>query len=301
MTVLVFGSINSDLVLDTPRLPASGETIRATNITKHPGGKGANQAVAASRMGADVAIVGRVGNDPAGSELIDALNAAEVNTASVTIDDVEPTGMALITVAEDGSNTIVTAGGANHRVGEAELAAFEGLMRKARIVLVQLEVPIGVVDAAVAIARAAHVPVILDPAPVAPLSDGVYRRLTWITPNEHEATALTGLHDPAHAAADLRERGVEHVVVTLGDRGAYYLGPRTELHVPAPAVAAVDTVACGDAFNGALAASLAEGREIGTALRIACAAGAAAATTAGAYPSLATKATVGALLDRADM
>jgi ribokinase len=298
--VLVLGSINADLVMRTPVLPAAGETVRATSVETHPGGKGANQAVAACRMGASVELVGRVGRDAAGAELVATLAAAGVGTSQVAVDEHARTGTALITVADDGANTIVTSGGANHRIGATELAAFEQLLPTSKVVCIQLEVPMDVVDRAVAAARAARVPVILDPAPVAPVPGTVYDHLAWITPNAHEAAALTGHADPRRAATELRARGVTHAVVTLGADGAYYAGPDEEIEVAAPVVEAVDTVACGDAFDGALAASLASGLRVGEALRWACAAGAAAARTAGVFVSLPDRGAVEALLDRED-
>jgi ribokinase len=176
-------------------------------------------------------------------------------------------------------------------------------MAAARVVLVQLEVPMDVVEAAVALARAAHVPVICDPAPVADLSDTTYGRLTWITPNEHEAAELTGHDDPVDAAGELHRRGVPNVVVTLGARGAFYLGEaaRQGMTIGAPRVEAVDTVACGDAFTGCLGASLAAGLDAIGAIRRATAAGAAAASVHGAAASLPDQAAVQVLLDRGDL
>lgn len=301
MSVLVLGSINADLVLRTPRLPRSGETIRATSVARYPGGKGANQAVAAARMGAQVHLVGRVGNDAAGAELLEALRGEGIDTSGVAIDDEEQTGTALITVSEGGDNTIVTSGGANHRVDRAELDAFEGMLPGARVVLVQLEIPIQAVDAAVRSAASAGVAVVLDPAPVRELPDDLYRCATWITPNEHEAAELTGMEDPEKAALELRKRGVENAVVTLGERGCLYIGPAGTFEIPAPKVTAVDTVACGDAFNGALGAHLSGGEDTVDALLRACAAGAAAATRQGAFPSLPGRRQMEDLLDQMDL
>jgi ribokinase len=290
MTVVVLGSINADLVVRTDRLPDAGETVRASSFAIYPGGKGANQAAAAALMGARVNLIGRVGDDANAAMVRTALAGAGVEISAVTTDSVAPTGTALITVADEGQNTIVTAGGANHSVGPEELEGLERLLPGARMLLLQLEIPMDVVAAAVAAARAAGVAVMLDPAPVADIPDAVYAGVTWITPNEQETGALTGI-DPSddesarRAADSLARRGVENVVITLGSRGCYYGGGR----IDAPRVRAVDTVACGDAFNGALAAGLAEGLGDDGALRLACAAGAAAATTPGAFDSLPTR------------
>jgi ribokinase len=276
VTIVVLGSINVDLVVRTPHLPVAGETLRGGEFSTVIGGKGANQAVAAHRLGADVKLIGRVGDDDFGRR---ALASLDVDTSGITVDPDAPTGVALITVAEDGSNTIVTAGGANHRIGDGELRTLEGALYGADFLLVQLEVPMRVVEAAVRMAQGASVPVMLDPAPYAPLPEAVLAGLDWITPNEVEAGAF----------GDLRAAGVRNVVVTRGADGCVHNG---ELRVAAPAVGAVDTVACGDAFNAALAVALSEGRPTEDALGFACAAGALTATKHGAQTSLPTRADV---------
>lgn len=288
--IVVLGSINVDLVVRVDRLPLAGETLRGGEFLTVPGGKGANQAVAAWRMGADVKLIGRVGDDELGRR---ALASLEVDTSGVSVDTDAPTGVALITVADDGENTVVTAGGANHRIGAVELQALRGALSQADILLIQLEVPMDAVAEAVRMAREASVPVMLDPAPVAPLPPEVLGGLDWITPNAVEAEAITGRTDPAQAAEALRASGVRNVVVTLGADGCLYNG---ELHIPAPSVTAVDTVACGDAFNGALAVGVSSGMGTAEALRRACAAGALAATKTGAQTSLPTVANVELLL-----
>lgn len=296
MSVVVIGSINSDLVLRVPRLPKPGETIKATSYETYPGGKGANQAVAATRMGAPTTLIGRVGRDGVGVDLIEELREAGVDVGGISGDMDENTGLALITVASGGENTIVTLGGANHTAGTEELHALELALVNARILLVQLEIPMDVVTTAVELARAEGVTVVLDPAPVQPLDDDLYAGLDWITPNEHEAEVLTGAADPAEAARILHDRGVRHVAVTVGSRGCRYLGPDGPLEVPAPAVDAVDTVACGDAFNGVLAARLHAGEPIAETLRWATVGGALAARRPGAFPSLPTREEVEAAL-----
>jgi ribokinase len=301
MSVLVLGSINSDGVVKVPRLPLSGETIRATGFETYLGGKGANQAVAAARIGAPTSLVGRVGRDGIGADLIEELRSSGVDVGGVGGDMEATTGLALITVAADGTNTIVTVGGANHHVGSEELHAFELLLQTASVVLVQLEIPIEAVTTAVEIAHAEGVRVMLDPSPVRELPDELYGKLAWITPNELEARALTGTAVPEEAAEILRGRGVRDVVVTLGARGAYHLGSDGGSYIEAPSVTAVDTVACGDAFSGTLAARLDAGEPVPDALRWACAGGAIAATREGAFPSLPTRQEVGDLLDRRDL
>ncbi len=284
--IVVLGSINVDLVVRVPRLPLAGETLRGDTFETVGGGKGANQAVGVHRLGADVRLIGRVGDDELGRR---ALAALEIDTSLITVDPDESTGVALICVADDGANTIVTAGGANHAVGARELDALKSALYEADVLLVQLEIPMPVVEEAVALARNASVPVVCDPAPVAPLPASVLAGLDWITPNAVEAEALTGYADPARASRALLDAGVRNVVVTLGADGCLYNG---ELHVPAPKVEAIDTVACGDAFDAALAVSLAGGSFVTEALRHGCAAGALAATKPGAQPSLPTRADV---------
>jgi ribokinase len=295
VSVVVLGSINADVVLNVRTLPRPGETIRATNVATFPGGKGANQSVAAARMGARTTLIGRVGDDASGRLLRDELEADGIDVTNVHIDPDAPTGTALITVADDGENTIVTSGGANHHVGRRELDALRAALTHARVLLIQLEIPMDVVTEAVALANDAGVVVVLDPAPMVPLTDELLARLDWITPNETEATSLCATEDPLDAARRLRGRGVANAVVTIGERGCVYAGPDTELEIAAPRVDAIDTVACGDAFTGALGARLADGASPADALRTACTAGALAATRAGAAVSLPTRSEVAAL------
>lgn len=304
MTVVVLGSINMDLVVEAPRLPAPGETLKGTGFRITPGGKGANQAVAAALQGASTKLIGRVGGDDFGPLAVDAIRSRGVRVSAISADRDAATGVAFICVTQDGQNTIVTVGGANHRVGQDELETLARMLSGARLLLIQLEVPLEVVEAAVALAKQAGVDVVLDPAPVTTLPETLLTNVSWITPNETETKALTGIEpgderSAATAAATLRSRGVEHVAITLGERGCFYLGPGAALSIPAPTVDVVDTVAAGDAFNGALAASLVDALGPVEALRRASAAGALATTRRGAQSSLPTKSEVDALVDGA--
>jgi ribokinase len=299
--VVVLGSINMDLVVEAPRLPLAGETLRGTRFTISPGGKGANQAVAAARQGASVRMIGSVGDDDFGRRLTEALAEEGIDAARVGTDPGAPTGVASIVVTGSGENHIVTVGGANHRVGTRELHLLDEVLPDASMLLVQLEIGAAVVAAAVRRARARGVAVLLDPAPVAALPEEIYGDVDWITPNAHETEALTGVApltrgDAQRAGEILRGRGVDHVAITLGAEGCFYTGTEGSFAVAAPRVAVVDTTAVGDAFAGALAAALDGGEDVGSSLERACCAGALAATRRGAQPSLPAAAEVEALL-----
>jgi ribokinase len=246
-------------------------------------------------------MVGSVGDDDFGPRLVDALTVAGVDASGVGVDQGAPTGIASIVVASDGDNAIVTFGGANHRVGQAELHRVDDRLPDASMLLVQLEIPMDVVAAAVRRARARGVVVLLDPAPVAALPETLFADIDWITPNVLETEVLTGIAplteaDARRAGGVLRERGVEHVAITLGAEGCFYTGAEGSFRVAAPSVAVVDTVGAGDAFAGALAAALDAGADVGSALERAVAAGALATTKRGAQPSLPTREEVDALI-----
>jgi ribokinase len=295
MTVLVLGSINMDLVVETPRLPKAGETLRGRAFHSGPGGKGANQAVAAALQGATTRLIGRVGADDFGDQLVGSLRGYGIGVSGINIDHNAATGLALICVDDDGENTIVTVRGANGNVGRQELEILERLLARAIVFMVQLEIPLDVVGTAVAAAREAGVIVVLDPAPVTELPAKLLTNVSWITPNSTETEALTGIvpsdvEAAARAADALRTRGVSRVALKLGARGCFYSGPDGQLSVPAPEVRAVDSVGAGDAFNGALAAALVAGHSPAEILRRATAAGAIATTKRGAQPSLPTAA-----------
>jgi ribokinase len=265
----VIGSINLDLVATAPRLPVAGETVTGATLARHPGGKGANQALAAARLGAEVALIGRVGDDAMADEALVLLRAAGVDLSAVAVDLSAPTGVALIAVDPSGENQIVVAAGANHGVTPEQLPArIEGPL------IVQLELPIPAVEAAVGRATGF---VCVNLAPAQPVSEALMRRADLIVVNEGEA-AFYG--DALHA-------GGGRVVVTQGARGAemYQRGVSVAAATP-PAVTAVDATGAGDAFVGAITVALLEGMDAQAALTFACAAGALAATRAGAQPSL---------------
>jgi ribokinase len=269
--VCVIGSANLDLVATAPRAPMPGETVLGRTYAEHAGGKGLNQAVAAARCGARTAFAGAVGDDAAGALLVDVLRADGVDHAALRVVDA-PTGRALITVGDDGENSIVVVPGANTAVVADELPA-------AGVVLAQLEIPLDTVAAAFVRARDAGATTVLNPAPAARLSAELIASTDVLIPNEHEAGVLGG-------ADALLDQGVQHVIVTLGGAGArWHSAAGTRPIAPHP-VTPVDTTGAGDAFCGALCARLAAGDPIATALEWATVAGALATTARGAVPSL---------------
>ncbi len=286
-SVLVVGSANLDLVFRTPRLPRPGETLLGGRFSTHPGGKGANQAVAIGRLSGDCAFVGCVGSDSFGETLKMSLQAAGVDTAWLRVIGEVPTGTAMIMVDEAGMNSIVVASGANFEV-QADDVLKAVSTAKAGVVLAQLEIPLAAIEAAATAER-----FILNPAPARELPDALLQRCYAITPNETELEALTGIHPVddescVKAGSRLLDSGVENVVITLGARGSFHVGRSGGTHYPSPAIRAVDTTAAGDAFNGALAHFLAEGRRLSEAIGLANSVGALSATREGAQESMPT-------------
>ncbi|MEU7239504.1 ribokinase [Streptomyces sparsogenes] len=295
--LLVVGSANADLVIGVDRRPAAGETVLGSDLAVHPGGKGANQAVAAARLGARTALLARVGDDAHGRLLLESQRAAGVDTAGVLVGGA-PTGVALITVDPSGDNSIVVSPGANARLRPDDVRAAADLLASARVVSVQLEIPLETVAAvaeAVRTAGGATGPrLVLNPSPPAPLPAEVLAACDPLVLNEHEARFLLG-EDPAGReeapeawAAALLARGPRSVVVTLGAGGALVADRDRTVLVPSLPVEAVDTTGAGDAFTGALAWRLGVGDDLETAVRFAVRVGAAAVTRAGAQESFPT-------------
>ena len=283
--VCVVGSANLDLVATAARAPGPGETVLGHSYAEHAGGKGLNQAVAAARAGAHTAFIGALGADTAGTLLRHVLELDGIDHAGVRVDATLPTGRALITVGDDGENSIVVVPGANAAVVVDSVPA-------ARVVLAQLEIPLGAVVDAFRLARASGSTTVLNPAPAAELPDELLGLTDIVVPNEHEAAFLGG---PEH----LLGRGPDSVIVTLGREGARWYSSAGSTAIPPLSVDAVDTTAAGDAFCGALCARLAAGDPIEVALNWAAAAGALATTVPGAVPSLPHAASiVAALADR---
>ena len=280
-----------DLIAVTPRLPHPGETLVGERFYTAPGGKGANQAVAASRLGADVRLVGRVGVDSFGDEQLRSLRSNGVDTTGVAQDPDNPSGVAIILLDSQRQNYIVAAYGANLACDGDQLAAVKEALEGADAVLLQLEIPLDVSLAAARYARSKGIAVVWDPAPARELDPEVYRSTDIVTPNQVEAAALTGLdvvdaRTAQEAAQALREKGAATGVVKLGERGVSYSSAADSGHVDAYEVDAVDTVAAGDSFCAALAVGLAEGRGLRDSVRLGAAAGALAVTRAGAQEAM---------------
>lgn len=285
--VVVVGSTNLDLVATVEHLPEPGETVLATSYAEHAGGKGLNQAVASRRAGADTAFITCLGTDPAGSSL-HRLIVNESIAAHVTDHD-GPTGRALISVDGEAENSIVVVPGANAHLTLGAVESFRRVLERARVILCQLEIPLEAVEAALAIGKAGGARTILNPAPARDLPTSLLALCDVVVPNQHEIAMLGG-------SSALIDAGVGAIVVTLGARGIRVVTAEDEMEIPPYAVRALDTTGAGDAACGAFAASLALGDDITTAARRASAAGALAATRAGAVPSLPYREEIDALV-----
>jgi ribokinase len=298
--IVIVGSINMDLVVRTPCIPAGDQTVSGRDCAALPGGKGANQAVAVARLGGQAVMIGRVGGDAFGETLLSGLKSNGVECTWVKSTPGVASGVAVISVADSGEKAITPAGGANLMVTPADVDAAEEVIRKAKVCLLQLEIPLETVEHAIALCRRHDVETILDTAPVPKngLSDPLLRA-DVVSPNESEAAQLTGLSatkSPQAVAAALSKRGCRSVVLKLGQHGAYVFSPEGESAVPGFAVPVADTTAAGDAFTAALAVTRSWGWKLTEAIRFANAAGALACTRMGAQPSMPTLAEVEALL-----
>ncbi len=293
--ILVIGSSNTDMVVKAPRLPVGGETVTGSSFVMAAGGKGANQAVAAARLGAEVTFLTRLGPDMFGDQALDGYRREGIRTELIVRDANQHTGVALIIVDDAGENLIAVAPGANLRLRPEDVDRAAEHLRAAQVVMLQLEVPLETVRRAILLANAGGVPVILDPAPAPdrPLDGELLSGVAYLTPNETEAQRLTDIEvvdeDSARAAAArLLEAGTRHVIVTMGAKGALVADGEQMLMVPGRRVEALDSTAAGDAFNGGLAVALARGLGLADAVREACLVGALSTTRLGAQPSLPT-------------
>ena len=297
--VVVIGSSNTDMVVKAARIPQPGETVLGGEFVMVPGGKGANQAVAAARLGAEVTLVARLGDDLFAEASLRSFREAGIRTEAVVRDPEAASGVALILVDESGENAIAVAPGANARLTPADVDRAEAAIRAADVVVLQLEVPMPAVLHVIRLAKRHGRRVILNPAPAAPVPDEALAMVDFLTPNETEAEILLGGGAAASAwggiaavADALRAKGAGTVIVTLGREGAFVVGPGGSVHVPGRHVKAVDTTAAGDAFTGALACALGEGRDLAAALEFATAAAALSVTRMGAQSSLPDRAAV---------
>lgn len=306
--IVVVGSINSDLVSLTHRIPIAGETVLGTRFQVHPGGKGANQAVAVARLGYPVQLVGRVGDDAFGDQLRSHLVAAGVDTSGVSTTE-GSSGIAAIVVSASGENSIVVTPGANAHVSPQDLEANIDIIRQAGVVLVQLEIPIDTVEYLASICRRQGVPLILDPAPALDLPPRVLKDVEWLTPNQVEAAFYLkdertndGPLDPVALAKMLLAQGSRGVVLKMGERGVHIAtGDGFGESLPAFSVDAVDTTAAGDAFNGGFATALMLGRSPIESARFAAAVAGISVTRTGAQPSMPSMAEVNEFLETASV
>jgi len=286
--IVIVGSANIDLVVKTSSLPIKGETVLGGEFSMFCGGKGANQAVAAARFGADVCFIGKVGSDVFGANVLDNFNKIGMNTDHIMINHRCQTGIALITVDDNGDNSIVVAPGANRTLDITDIDEARDVFDHASLILMQLEVPLQTLEHVLHIANAKEIPVILNPAPATvSLPSTILTGLYLITPNETEATIISGvqindINDARQAAIKIHEMGVKHVVITLGNKGAVFYDGVNFVTIPPIKVSAVDTTAAGDTFNGVLVAALAEGWDLSEALIISNTAAAISVTRLGA-------------------
>ncbi|MBA7521925.1 Ribokinase [subsurface metagenome] len=291
--IVVIGSSNTDMVVNSPKMPLPGETILGGEFDVFLGGKGANQAVAAARANGNVVFIAKVGNDDFGRNAIDGYKKDYINTDNIFVDKNTPSGIAVIIVEESsGQNSIVVAGGANNTISIDEIKSCEKIIADADVVLIQLEIPIDVVEIALRIAKQNGVKTILNPAPAQLLTDEILSQIDILTPNETETGILMGIDtdDDSNikkAAGQLLKKVNEAVLITLGEKGVYYISKNGEESIiPANKVSAIDTTAAGDVFNGYFAAAISEGKSYNEAILMATKAAAISVTRKGAQPSI---------------
>jgi ribokinase len=288
--ILIVGSFNSDMFIKADHLPGPGETVIGGTFFMSFGGKGTNQAIAAARLGGNITFICKTGNDIFGRQAIEFFEREGIDTTYIVSDTTQPSGMAFITVDKKAENCVVVASGANASFNRYDLQKATGAIENSSIVLMQLETPIDIIDYVASIAFEKGIKVVLNPAPVCELTDELLSQISIITPNEMEAEMLTGvkvnnIESAKKAAQKIKGRGVESVIITLGNNGALVLDNKKFTHVPAFQVEAVDTTAAGDIFNGALVVALAQGKSLLEATVYGCKAAAISVTRLGAQSS----------------
>ena len=300
--IVVIGSSNTDMVIKADHIPVPGETVLGGEFVMVPGGKGANQAVAAARLGAEVTFVARVGDDAFGRAAIESFRREGIDTEFIAMDPKAASGVALIFVDKAGENSIAVAPGANGRLSPEDVARARPAVEKADVVVVQFEIPMETVEAGMLLAKECGTRAMINPAPAAPAPREILAMADVLIPNRLEAATLLGgaSGEPCWLAERLLETGAGAVVITLGSDGALAAAGGTRLRIPAFKVEAVDTTAAGDAFTGAMAVALAEGSDLETAARFASCAAAISVTRMGAQSSLASREEVEGLVDGAD-
>jgi ribokinase len=285
------------MVVKAEHLPAPGETVLGGTFMMNAGGKGANQAVAATRLGGKVSFVANLGNDLFGMQALDQFKQESINTEFISLDEFLPSGVALINVDAKGENCITVAPGANGNLTHKQLLSFFDSINPEGFVLVQLEIPLSTVEYIIEQCALRNIPVIVNPAPAAKLKNDTWKHVFAITPNESEATLLTGVNikddrSVKEAASILHRMGVKNVIITLGKRGAYWSDLVMEGWIASPEVTAVDTTAAGDCFSGALTVALSENKSLNEAVRFACIAASISVTRMGAQASMPTRSEV---------
>ena len=288
--ILVIGSSNTDMVIKSLRIPQPGETILGGTFFMNAGGKGANQAVAAARLGGDVSFIAKTGDDIFGKQAIELFSREGIDVSGIIMDAQYPSGVALITVDANGENCIVVAPGANAALSIADIEAAKEKIESASIILMQLETPVATIERIAEIASSRNIKVVLNPAPVTTLSDELLKKIAVITPNQKEAEMLTGIkvtdkNTAAEAGKILQQKGIAAVIITMGAQGAFVFYNGERYLIESIKVNAVDTTAAGDVFNGALVVALANGEEIKEAVEFACKAAAISVTRLGAQAS----------------
>ena len=290
--IFVIGSINTDMVAMTEVLPSPGETVMGREFMMTAGGKGANQAVAAARMGGDVTMIGRLGNDVFAEQSIKRLKSENINCEFITKDTEKSSGVALISVDQNGENHIVVAPGANETLTKERLGSVLSQIPDNAIVMMQLEIPLESIVSVIEFCKKSDKKIILDPAPAKNLTPEFTKSLYMITPNETEATAMTGvkikdLRDVKKAAIKLLGSGSQYVLITMGANGVYLASQNDEFeYIPSPKVTTIDSTAAGDCFNGTLAVSLSQGLSVFEAAKKACRAASISVTRKGAQDSM---------------